>query len=392
MSKPGSIFGGVLLVAGTCIGGGMLALPVMTSLGGFIPSLVIYLLCWIFMTCTGLLLLEVYHWMDGESNLVTMARKTLGPVGAYTAWGIYLILFYCLTLAYVVGCGNLLSNWFTLPDWLGPLLFVAIFAPFVVAGAKVVGRINSILMIGLAASFAAFVWLGYSHVNTAMFEYRNWDEAWFALPVTFTAFGFQGIIPTLSSYMHNDDKKTRLVIIIGGFLSFLTYVIWEWLILGIIPTHGPGGLAEALDQGQNAVEPLKNYLKNPMILNLGAAFAFFALVTSFLGVCLAFVDFLADGLKVKKDFKGRLWLSAIVILPPTVLGVIYPYLFLIALDYAGGFGCAILLGLLPILMVWAGRYRLGLSNRHAVPGGRFLLLILLAFVLCEIGYEIATKL
>ena len=78
MNKSGSVFGGALLVAGTSIGGGMLALPVLTSLGGFIPSLFIYLCCWLFMTCTGLLFLEVSLWMHAEANIVSMADRTLG--------------------------------------------------------------------------------------------------------------------------------------------------------------------------------------------------------------------------------------------------------------------------------------------------------------------------
>ena len=52
----------IFLVGGTCIGGGMLALPVSTSLVGFLPSLVVMTLAWIFMTCTGLLILEVNLW------------------------------------------------------------------------------------------------------------------------------------------------------------------------------------------------------------------------------------------------------------------------------------------------------------------------------------------
>ena len=39
------IVGGTLLVAGTSIGAGMLALPVVTALGGFFPAFFIYLLC-----------------------------------------------------------------------------------------------------------------------------------------------------------------------------------------------------------------------------------------------------------------------------------------------------------------------------------------------------------
>jgi tyrosine-specific transport protein len=65
----GHVFGGTMLIAGTMVGVGMLALPVATGEGGFFPAVVIYLICWLFMLCTGLLLLEVCTWMPKDSNL-----------------------------------------------------------------------------------------------------------------------------------------------------------------------------------------------------------------------------------------------------------------------------------------------------------------------------------
>src|SRR5690348_7302081 len=105
-SKPSS-FSGALLVAGTSIGAGMLALPVVTALGGFFPSLFVYVLCWLFMTCTGLLMLEICLLMPPGANLVSMAQKYLGRFGEVLAWVLYLFLFYCLSVAYVSGGGSL---------------------------------------------------------------------------------------------------------------------------------------------------------------------------------------------------------------------------------------------------------------------------------------------
>ncbi|MCB1110432.1 MAG: tyrosine transporter, partial [Chlamydiia bacterium] len=65
-----------------------------------------------------------------------------------------------------------------------------------------------------------------------------------------------------------------------------------------------------------------------------------------------------------------------------------PGIFLKALGYAGGIGCALLLGLLPILMVWVGRYRKDYSRlNEQLPGGKPVLLILTAFVIFELAIE-----
>ena len=43
--RKGSVLSAMFLVAGTCIGGGMLALPVATGVSGFIPSIAIMHFC-----------------------------------------------------------------------------------------------------------------------------------------------------------------------------------------------------------------------------------------------------------------------------------------------------------------------------------------------------------
>lgn len=394
MNQSGSLFKGSLLVAGTSIGGGMLALPVATSLGGFFPTLVIYVLCWLFMACTGLIFLEVSTWIKGESNIVSMAQMTLGKPGKWFAWILYIFLFYCLTLAYVVGCGNLVSQLFPhfISSQWGPLVFVLIFAPFVYAGAHIVGRLNVLLMLGLAIFYLAFVVLGFPHVNSENLRYRDWSLAVLGLPIAFTAFAYQGIIPTLVHYMHQDIKKVRSAILIGSSIPLFTYIIWQWLIQGIIPTFGVNGLVETMQNGDNAIVPLKNFLDNPSIYVIGQFFAFFALITSFFGVTLGLLDFLADGLQMKKEAKNKFLLCLMIFVPPLMISYSHPHIFLEALEYAGGYGCALLLGLLPLLMVWVGRYVYGFRGSYVFPGGRLVLAVLILFVtfvvVCETYVEL----
>lgn len=390
--KKGSLFQGILIVAGTSIGGGMLALPVLTSQAGFFPALCLYLVCWLFMACTGLLFLEISYWMKDSANILTMAERTLGKWGTVITWGLYLFLFYCLTLAYIVGAGDLileaLSGGLSLTEWQGQLLFLLIFGPFVYAGIRLVGPLNIVLMLGLGLSYLIFVVLGVSHVKPNLLLRTNWSYIWTALPITFTAFAYQGIIPTLVEFMHRDVKKIRLAILIGSFLPFIAYAIWQGLIMGIVPPEGPGSLQEALQQGQNAVHPLKSSLDMPGVYIVGQYFAFFALVTSFFGVTLGLLDFLADGMKLKKTPKTKLWLCLLIFVPPFLFAMTHPHVFLKALNFAGGFGCALLLGLLPIIMVWVGRYRLGLKGPYRVMGGRWLLSGLIVFVAIEILCEV----
>lgn len=386
-SKGGHLLGGSLLVAGTAIGGGMLALPVLTAAGGFFPAIAIYVLCWLFMTSTGLLLMEVFLWSKEEVNIVSMARMTLGMPGKIAAWILYLFLFYSLTVAYVSGGGSLVEDVFDsigqydYPLWVGPLIFVLIFAPFVAIGAKAVDKINTVLMCGLIISFLVFIALGISHIQLDLLKRFDISMALLATPVVFTSFGFQGIVPTLTNYLGRDPNRVKKAIVAGSLIPLFTYIIWEGLILGVI--H-PTGLEEARAIGQSAVYPLRGVVEFPWLYLVGEFFAFFAIVTSFLGVTLGLLDFLADGLKVKKTTQGRMMLSLLIFGPPLVFAMINPCIFLNALQYAGGLGCALLLGLLPILMAWRGRYKLKYKSAYSLFGGRIVLSLLILFILFEL--------
>src|ERR1700677_2935169 len=125
----GHFVGGTLLVTGTSIGVGMLALPVATASGGFIPSLAIYLLCWIFMLGTGLLILEACIWMPKDANLITLSSRLLGKWGRRCCWVLYLFLFSCLMVAHIVSGGGVITDltgggW---PAWINTIIYVLLF-------------------------------------------------------------------------------------------------------------------------------------------------------------------------------------------------------------------------------------------------------------------------
>jgi len=393
MSKT-KIFSASLLVAGTAIGAGMLALPVSTAAGGFWPAICIYFVCWIFSASTGLLLLEACFWLPKDSNIVTLSSHLLGKWGKIASWFIYLFLFYTLTVAYAAGGGGFVSAIGPfLPAPLSILIFVLIFSPVVYIGTHAVDRLNFILMVGLILTFILFVFIGLGKVNLDLLSHFNWPASILALPILFTSFSYQGIIPSMRNYFHGQNKNVRKVILIGGSIPFFIYIIWEYLILGIVPLEGAEGLIAANQKGLSAVYPLKSIASGSYVYSIGQAFAFFALTTSFLGVTLGLFDFLADGLKLaKRGWKKRL-LYALVYAPPTLIAMLKPNIFIRALSYAGGIGCALLLGLFPVMMVWSGRYRKNLDRKNQqLGGGKVVLIILALFVLFELIVEAISEL
>jgi tyrosine-specific transport protein len=383
----GHLVGGTLLVAGTSIGVGMLALPVATASGGFVPSVFVYLLCWIFMLCTGLLILEACIWMPKGANLITLSSRLLGKWGKGVCWILYLFLFSCLMIAHIAGGGGVVSDLSggILPTWLGTIIYVLIFSPIVYFGALWVDRFNLALMAGIIITYLLFVSSSISYINPNLLSRMDWQKVWWALPVVFTAFGYQSLIPTLFNYMNRNVFKVRLALIFGTTIPLVIYIIWEFLILGIVPLEGDGGLLQSLQKGESAVNPLGNYIHNPTLLAVGRVFAFFAMTTSYLGISIAFVDFLLDGMKLAKKGTSKMAVCGMIFLIPLLITLINPHLFISALSIAGGIGVALLLGAMPILMVWAGRYYDGYSLMHQqLPGGKITLSTMLVFVAFEL--------
>jgi tyrosine-specific transport protein len=381
------LVGGTLLISGMSIGVGMLALPVVTAESGFLPAVLIYLLCWLFMVSTGLLIAEALSWAPRGANLITLSRQLLGQLGATITWLLYLFLFFCILVAHLAAGGNALSSLFpSLSSPLASFLYLLLFSPIVLFGTRTVDRFNRFFVSGVIVTYLLFLFFGAPQISFDHLARADWSAAWNSLPVLFIAFGFQNMVPTLVEYMERDFRKVKQAIWIGTTIPLLVYLVWELLILGIVPLEP---LQQARLLGTDAVIPLQKALGTHLISLIGQAFALFAMTASYLCIALALLDFLADGLKTKKQGASLALLSLIVFGIPQAIVWIDPTLFLKSLGLAGGFGTMILFGLLPVLYAFIGRYRLHHTTAHPLlPGGKPVLFLITLFALLVIVIEL----
>lgn len=375
----GRVLGAILLVTGCCIGAGMLGLPIVAGLSGFIPSTVAFVLVWMFMLATGLLVLEVNLWFKKDASFLTMAERTLGPVGKWISGFLFLFLFYSLMVAYIAGGGALLCE--LMQQYLGiqcsgkaGSLFAAFGLGIVILpGTGVVDMVNRVFMVGLVVAYISLLVIGLPYIDTRLLCCANWSAIFVAIPVMVISFGYHNLIPSLTEYLEHNKREVVKSIVIGSSLPLLVYLLWDGLILGIIPE----GYAEAMASGNMATQALRTVSEAGMVSNVAEIFAFFALVTSFLGVALSLVDFLRDGFHDAGVGLHRLLFVALAVVPPLIFALIYPTVFLLALGYAGGFATVILFGILPALMAWRGRYILKLEGTPILPGGKFSLILII---------------
>lgn len=390
------VLSAMFLVAGSCIGGGMLALPVATGVSGFLPSIAIMLVCWLAMTLTALLLLEVSLWMEEGVHLISMTSRLLGVPGKVVSWCLYLFICYASLVAYTAGGGvqvaMALHDYFGLviSKNIGAIIFVAGFGIVLCLGSFIVGRVNAILFIAMVVAYFGLVGVGAGEIKGSFLLHRNWSTSLMAVPLFLTAFSFQTMAPSLTSYLKRNVQALRIAVIGGTTLSLAIYAVWQALILGIVPVEGQNGLAEALARGEPATQFLKEHVQGRWICSLAEYFAFFAIVTSFLGIGLGLYDFLADGLGIKKRGGGILILGLLIIVPIMIFATQFERVFLVALETSGGYGDSILNGMIPVLMIWIGRYSLQISGGKPVlvRGGKLVLGLLFVFFLFTLTLEI----
>lgn len=382
------LLGSILLIIGTSIGAGMLALPIATAELGFGGSVILLIGCWFVMTAGALLILEVNLWLPQSSNLISMAKATTGPLGQILSWVTYLLLLYSLLCAYIAGGSGLFHNLlvaasYDFPAWISAVVFIAIFGTVVFMGIHIVDYVNRGLMFVKVGAYILLVTLLMPFIDIDKLHdgsYASLTSA-SAIMVTITSFGYAAIVPSLRIYFAGDVHKLKKAIFIGSLIPLFCYILWDAAIMGVIPLHGDASLQSIL-QSQDSTSSLVNtlmYLVSEGSVKFSVRlFTSIAVVTSFLGVGLCLNDFLADGLQIEKKGMNAILIHLLTFVPPLLVVIFFPGMFIKALEYSGIY-CVVLLILIPAWMAWGGRYKKHIAKGYQVFGGKPLLLGLIIF-------------
>ena len=154
--------GTTLLVSGTMIGAGMLAMPLTSAGIGFTFTVVLLISLWLLLTYSALLFVEVYQTTESDSGIGTLSALYFGNAGRVVSTTVMFVFLYALLAAYISGGGEILmkatqstgllgqegviantSPEMTLKIFIG--IFTVFFGSFVIISTKVVDGFNRLL-------------------------------------------------------------------------------------------------------------------------------------------------------------------------------------------------------------------------------------------------------
>jgi tyrosine-specific transport protein len=108
----------------------------------------------------------------------------------------------------------------------------------------------------------------------------------------------------------------RYSILFGTLIALVIYIFCQWMIIGIVSTND---LQSAYQSGGPITQAVQILAKKTWVKSAINLFGISALITSLLGVSFSVIDFLEDGLKLKRKGKHRFVLCLLTLVPPFII-------------------------------------------------------------------------
>ncbi|GLS83527.1 tryptophan permease [Paraferrimonas haliotis] len=376
-----SLLGGAMIIAGTTVGAGMFSLPVVSAGMWFGYSSLMLLVMWAFMFVSGLLLLETnLHFKEGAS-FDTLTKSTLGQAWRIINGLAIAFVLYILTYAYVSGGSSMVALsaqglGVNLPQPLAGLIFAAVLASVVFVSTKAVDRITSIMLGAMIITFLLSIGNMLGNVE-AQYLWQPDGAPTFApyilaaLPFALASFGYHGNVPSLVKYYGKNPSKVAAAIAIGTLIALAIYMCWQLAAMGnLARTEFDGIIAQGGNMGA-LVGALSQVVNSDWLGKSLQVFANLAVASSFLGVTLGLFDYIADLFDFDDGRSGRFKTALVTFVPPTLLALLFPNGFIVAIGFAA-LAATVWTLIVPALMAKKARQQFP-NAAFKVPGGNLVL-------------------
>ena len=349
-----------LLVAGTAIGAGLIALPLMAvNLGIGLASIII--LAMIFIAYQASMMTLDLNELAGKPDSIVEMSKNLSGRGAFS---VTLLSFYLLSIslltAYFSGITDSVKIFFDIKNDFFVVPFCGLGLCAILCLKPVAfSRLNSILVaILLMAITVSLVKIHAFHKITFPKTICNKSEFFAFLPVIFTSFGVQNICPYIYNYLNGDRKKINLAFFIGIAIPAAVYIIWIAFVFENILSRDLTFFEKLQNHQVSAGELVKFLCESSQNSFIDVSFkilSLFAIITSAIGIGLGLMKSIQEMITPSPRLA-----SAIICFIPTVIVLIAPNIFISVLSF-GGIIATIFVVFTPYYLL----YKNGKCNKYA---------------------------
>nr|WP_108649522.1 aromatic amino acid transport family protein [Dongshaea marina] len=315
------IFTTSLLVFGNVLGVGVLALPITSGLGGFVPALLGIVGIWCVMLIAAWIIAARIDPKKKNFDLPSFYHQELGTAGKWIAIICNLIILYGVLVAYLSGISSMLTDLFSSLEGhttLITFIYFCITTALIIFGLKALKSGMVFLIAAIWICFFLMVITGFSHFELSRLSFTDWKYIPIVLPIAVSAFHFHNIIPTVSKSLDHDQKATRKAIFLGVFMGLIINLIWVVIVLGTLPENGAGAqsIVYANWHGLTANVPMSQILNNDVFLYSGLLFGVLAVTSSFMTNGAGLFGFIQDLTTTYLKTENKLLVGALAFLPP----------------------------------------------------------------------------
>jgi tyrosine-specific transport protein len=360
--------GATLLVAGTCIGSGMVALPMVLAKLGIIPSILIMLVTWGIVYYTALFSVELNLHSEKGLSLGAMGRKFSGKYAEILGNSSVKLLSCALLSVYISGESSVIEKLLEThsiscaPGIISATL-AAVMLLLLQVPTHIVDKINRLMFLLLTVVFTVMLSamvMSLDFSKMPLVADPSWKNISSILSVVFTSFGFQVIFHILRDYLGKDAGRLKKAFLWGSLIPAVIYILWTCGVLSVLYSSNEGFYMQMVNGHADVGDVIKELgqisgLPNLQILVWWLSIS--AIFTSIIGVGTGLAgsfDLMLE--KVVKTSHARKIVSAVItVVPAWLVAAAIPNAFIKVFKFAGAL-LAIIAVLLPIYLVYNAKF------------------------------------
>ncbi len=333
-----SIFKSILLIAGTAIGAGTLALPMVLLKLGFLQATIVMVVVWLFSYFSALINLELLSRIKKPMILSEAAYHYGGRKSRWVALGGFGLLCLALITAYLNGLSDLLAQITPLKShttWVA--ITVLVMFALLNINLRFIGECNRIVFLTMMAGFfmliaeIIFELSAFPAENLLVFNFYKLEPNILSLsiPLAFTSFGFHVLFHVVYQSLDGNLKAIKKAFFWGSIIPFFVYVTWT-IGLGLFIKQTNYNLFLKLISQNVSLGDFSDLLAQigfSKVVVFGVSLT--VMYTSLFGVAIAL------HLAFKSQIASSFYRSILTLAVPTFAVIFIPNAFLKALDFAG---------------------------------------------------------